>query len=208
MAEIKKELTSAEDNLKAFQEKHKTLRADGQASLAVDGIARIRMEIVGKEVQLATLLNSRTEESSEVKALQATITKLKGQLAAMSGSGGSDSVIPAAGNVPSLMSEFNHLVREVKTLDMVFEQLSKQYEAAKINESRDTASIQIIDVAIPPETKSRPMRSRIVMAAAFAAFFISLVVIFIQEYLSKLTPKDAETVDEIRRSACFWRRRA
>ena len=104
LRDVRNELNTAEDNLKVFQEKNKTIRADGQASVAVEGIARIRMEIINKEVQLATLRNSMTDESNEVKALQATIARLKGQLAAMSGSGGSGNVIPSAGDVPGRMS--------------------------------------------------------------------------------------------------------
>jgi uncharacterized protein involved in exopolysaccharide biosynthesis len=207
LIEVRKELNAAEDLLKTFQEKHKILKADGQAAVAVEGIARLRLDIVNKEVQLATLRNSMTDESIEVKALQAAIAKLKGQLAAMSATGGSDNVIPSTGNVPGIMSEFHRLAREVKTLDSVFDQLSKQYELAKVNESRDSGSVQVIDEAIPPIMKSSPKRSRIVLASAFAAFLISIVVIFVQEYLSKLSPEDAEIAKEIKQSLCFWRRR-
>ena len=208
LRDVRNELAASEDNLKAFQEKNKSLRPDGQASAAVEGIARIRLEIINKEVQLATLRNSMTDESNEVKALQATIAKLKGQLAAMSGSGGSGNVIPSAGDVPARMSEYSRLMRETKALESVFEQLSKQYELSKINESRNSGTVQVIEEAIPPVIKSGPKRSRIVIASAFAAFFISIVVIFVQEYLSKLSPKDAEIVNEIRQSLRFWRRRA
>jgi uncharacterized protein involved in exopolysaccharide biosynthesis len=208
LLEVRKELTVAEDALRAFQEKNKTLRADGQASIAVEGIARLRLEIVNREVQLATLRNSMTDESNEVKALQAAIAGLKRQMGAMSGSGGANSYIPAAGNVPGIMSEFLRLVREVKILETVFEQLSKQHELAKINESRDSGTVQVIDEAIPPVTKSSPKRSLIVIVAAFAAFFISIVTIFVQEYLSKLSTEDAEIVKEIRQSLCFWKRRS
>jgi len=205
--ETRKELTSAEDALKAFQEKHKTLKADGQASLAVEGIARLRLEIINKEVQLATLRNSLTDESNEVKALQATIARLKGQLGAMSGSGGAGSVIPSVGNVPGILSEFHRLTRDVKYLETVLEQMAKQYELAKLNESRDSASIQVIDEAIPPIMKSGPRRSRFVIVSAFAGFFISIVVIFVQEALSKLSPENAEIINDIKDSLRFWRRK-
>ena len=206
MVDVRKELDRAEDTLKEFQEKHKTLRADGQASVAVEGIARLRLEIISKEVQLATLRNTMTDESSEVKTLQATIAKLKGQLAMMSGSGGPNTVIPAAGNVPAIMSEYHRLARDVRTLDMVYEQLSKQYELAKVNESRDSAAIQVIDEAIPPVQKSRPHRSRIIMAAAMASFIIAIVVVLVQEYLSKLSARDREMIGKIRNALYFWKR--
>ena len=84
---VKQDLKTAEEEMKRFQEKNKTIKADSQAAAAIEGIARLRAEIVSKEVQLAALRNSMTDESSEVRTLLAGITRLKSQLAVMSGSG-------------------------------------------------------------------------------------------------------------------------
>jgi uncharacterized protein involved in exopolysaccharide biosynthesis len=206
--DLRKELDDAEGRLKAFQEKHKTIRADAQASVAIEGVARLRLDIVNKEIQLAALRNSMTDESSEVKVLQAVIAKSKAQLGAMSGSGASDTVIPSTGNVPGIMIEFGRLSREVKTLETVFDQLSKQYEMAKVNESRESGAVQVIDEAIPPTKKSKPIRKNIVFVSTIAAFFVSIVVIFFQEFLSKLSPEDAENYREIKQSLRFRKRDA
>lgn len=202
------ELKTAENELKAFQEKNKTIKADAQASVAIEGIARLRAEIVTKEVQLATLRNSLTEESSEVKALQAGISRLKSQLGSVSGSGGQDNIIPASGNLPGIAMEYIRRLREVKIQEAIFEQLSKQHELARINESKDTSSVQIIDEAVPPIKKSGPKRSLIVILATFSAFILSIVIIFFQEYLSKLSPEDAEILREIRQALSFGKRAA
>ncbi|MDA8414644.1 MAG: Wzz/FepE/Etk N-terminal domain-containing protein [Desulfobacteraceae bacterium] len=206
MDTVKVDLKNAESNLRDFQEKYKTIKADAQASVAIEGIARLKAEIVSKEVQLATLRNSMTDESSEVKALQAGIARLKSQLGTMTGSGGKESVIPAAGNLPGIGMEYLRRLREVKIQEAVFEQLSKQYELARINEAKDSSSVQIIDEAIPPARKSGPKRSLIVIGATFAAFIFSLGIIFFQEYLSKLSPEDAEIFREIKQSLRFRRR--
>jgi uncharacterized protein involved in exopolysaccharide biosynthesis len=207
MDKVREELKNAESELKVFQEQHKTLKADAQATVAIDGIARLRAEIVSKEVQLATLRNSMTEESSDVKALQAGISRLKSQLGAMTGSGGSDNIIPATGNLPGIGMEYVRRLREVKVQEAIFEQLSKQYEMAKINENKDSSSVQIIDEAIPPVKKSGPKRSLIVIISTFIAFIGSLGIIFIQEYFSKLPPEDAEIWRDIKQSLRFRRQR-
>ena len=205
---VRQELKNAEDDLKAFQEKFKTFRVDTQATVAIEGIARLKAEIVSQEVQLATLSNSRTGENSDVKALQAGISKLKSQLGAMSGSGGPDNVIPTAGNVPSLSVEYFRKVRELKIQEAVFEQLSKQYEVAKINESKDSSTLQVLDEAVPPLKKSKPKRSLIVLLSTVMAFFGSIVIIFVQEHLSKLSPEDVEIIGEIKQSLRFRKREA
>ena len=202
------ELKKAEDDLRSFQEKYKTFKVDTQATVAIEGIARLKAEMVSKEVQLASLSNSRTGESSDVKALQAAISKLKSQMGVMVGSGGADSIIPAAGNLPALGVEYLRKMRELKIQEAVFEQLTKQYEVAKINENKDSSTLQILDEAVAPSRKSKPKRSLIVLLSTFSAFLISIVSIFIQEHLSKLSPEDAEIVRDIRRSLRFRKRDA
>jgi len=203
---VKVELKNAESDLKTFQEKHKTIKADAQASVAIEGIARIRAEIVSKEVQLATLRNSMTDESGEVKALQAGIARLKSQMGALSASGGGDSIIPATGNLPSIGLEYLRRLRDVKIQEAIFEQLSKQYEVAKINENKDSSSVQVIDEAVVPVRKSGPKRSIIVIISTISAFILSLGIIFVQEYLCKLSPEDSEIIAEIKQALRFRKR--
>jgi uncharacterized protein involved in exopolysaccharide biosynthesis len=203
---VKVDLKNAESVLKDFQEKNKTIKADAQASVAIEGIARVRAEIVSKEVQLATLRNSMTDESSDVKALQAAISRLKSQLGTLSGSGGGDNIIPATGNVPGIGVEYARRLRELKVQEAIFEQLTKQYETAKLNEAKESSPVQILDEAIAPSKKSGPKRSMMVILATFSAFILSVVIIFVQEYVSKLSPEDAEIISEIKQSLSFRKR--
>jgi uncharacterized protein involved in exopolysaccharide biosynthesis len=50
----------------------------------------------------------------------------------------------------------------------LFELLARQYELARVDESREGALIQVVDVAMPAERKSRPIRSRVALGFAFA----------------------------------------
>jgi uncharacterized protein involved in exopolysaccharide biosynthesis len=198
---VKLDLRNAENEMKAFQEKYKTIKADSQATAAIEGIARLKVEIISKEVQLASLRNSMTDESNEVKTIQAALTRLKNQLGSMTGSGGMD-IIPSMGNVPAIGVEYVRKLRELKIQEAIFEQLTKQFEVAKISEAKDSSTLQVLDEAVVPLKKSRPHRLLIVLLSTVTAFFVSIGAVFIQEYLSKLTPDDAEMLDNIR-SALF-----
>lgn len=195
---VKQDLKTAEEDMKTFQEKNKTIKADSQAAAAIEGIARLRAEMVSKEVQLAALRNSMTDENSEVKTLLAGISKLRSQLNAMSGSGGGGGVIPSVGNAPSIGVEYIRRLRELKTQEALYEQLTKQFELAKINEARDSSSIQVLDEAVAPLRKSKPKRSLIVILTTVTAFFCSVFLVFIREYLAKLPPEDSAIMDEMK----------
>lgn len=194
---VKQDLKNAENNLKTFQEQHKTINAGSQATAAIEGIARLKAEIVTKEVQLSALRYSMTDEAPEVKALLAAVGRLKAQLAAMSGNGG-DGVIPTVGAAPELGIEYMRRLREFKLQEALFEQLSKQYELAKLNEAKDSSSLQVLDEAVVPAKKSKPKRSLIVILATVTAFFCSVFLVFIQEYLAKMSPEDAALLKGMR----------
>ena len=195
---VKDDLKKAEEAMKLFQIKNKTIRADIQAEASIKAVALLQAEIVTKEVQLAALRNSMTDEAPEVRTVLAAISRLKGQVATMSGSSGKGTVLPGVGSTPDIGVEYVRLLRELKLQEALFEQLSKQYELAKLNEARDSSSIQVLDEAVAPVTKSKPKRSLIVILATITALFCSIFLIFIQEYFSKMTPEDAAIIGEIR----------
>lgn len=202
---VKQDLKNAENDMKSFQEKYKTIKADSQATAAIEGIARLKAEIVSKEVQLATLRNSMTDESNEVKTVQATLKGLRKQLGSQTGSGGSD-IIPATGNVPSIGVEYVRKMRELKIQEAIFEQLTKQFEMAKINEAKDSSTLQVLDEAVVPLRKSKPKRAVIVLLSTVTAFFVSIFIVFIQEYLSKMSPEDASMLKDIKTSLLRFRK--
>lgn len=195
---VKQDLKVAEDEMKSFQEKNKTIKADSQAAAAIEGIARLKAEIVTKEVQLAALRHSMTDESPEVRSLLAGIGRMRSQLGAMSGGGDGGGVIPSAGSVPSIGLEYVRRLRELKTQEALYEQLTKQYELAKINEARDSSSLQVLDEAVTPLRKSKPKRALIVILSTVTAFFCAVFLVFIREYLSKLSPEDSTLLDEMK----------
>lgn len=197
---VKQDLKNAEDEMKTFQEKYKTIKADVQAAAAIEGVARLKAEIVTKEVQLAALRHSMTDEAPEVKSLLAAISRLRGQMSTMSGGGDGGNVIPGVGNAPGIGVEYVRRLREFKIQEALFEQLTKQYELAKINEARDSSSLQVLDEAVTPSKKSKPKRSLIVILATVTAFFGSIFLVFIQEYFSKMSAEDAAIIADIKNS--------
>lgn len=203
---VKHDLAQAEVSLRDFQEKNKLLKVDSQAAASIEGIARLRAEIVAKEVQLSSLKTFQTDESPEVKLLQNSINKLRSQMGSFSGHGAGD-VIPAVGNVPSLGLEYARRLRELKTQEAIFEQLKKQFEIAKYNEAKDSSSLQILDDAVVPTKKSKPKRSVIVMLSVVAAFFVSIFMVFIMEYFDKMSDADKMRWQEIKDSFRFRRNR-
>ncbi|MBN2569744.1 MAG: hypothetical protein JXB42_09990 [Deltaproteobacteria bacterium] len=64
--------------------------------------------------------------------------------------------------------------------------LTSQYEMAKIEESKEDLSFQIIDKAVPPERRFKPKRAQICIMSFMAALFGAIFLAFFREYLLKM----------------------
>ncbi len=67
--------------------------------------------------------------------------------------------------LPETGLEISRMYRDVRTLEQVYVLLTAQYEQARIDEVRDVTTIEVLDPAVPPEKKAKPLRSMMVMAA-------------------------------------------
>jgi len=196
---VKKDLIKAEDELKNFAQKNKAIRMDDQARASIDGIAKLKAELASKEVQLAAMRSYQTDESQGVKALAAATDRLKSELGSLAANGGGvGEGIPSVGNIPNLALEYTRRLREVKIQEAILEQLTKQNEVEKINEHRDTTSLQIVDDAVVPDLKSKPKRSLIVIVSTLTAFLVSIAAAFLLEYSRKLPESDREIIRNIK----------
>lgn len=187
----KNDLIKAEDNLKAFQSKNKTLDIAAQSKASVELIAQFMAQLAAEEVRLATLQKSFVENSPEVKNSKTAISSIKKQIAKLEGTI-NDGAVTSIGAAPSLGQEYLRLMREFKIQESLLEILTKQYEMAKLTEAKDVKSIQIIQVAKPSDKKSKPKRSLIVLAITAAAFLSALFISYILEYCQRMPGEDRQ----------------
>jgi uncharacterized protein involved in exopolysaccharide biosynthesis len=152
-------------------------------------------ELQKRSLQL-NLTKASTERSFLEKRLAVVKQDLKSAEEVMKSF--QEKVVPTAGNAPYFGVEYVRRLRELKTQEALFEQLTKQFELAKINEARDSSSIQVLDEAVTPLRKSKPKRSQIVILSTLTAFFCSIFTVFIKEYLAKLSPEDGAIMDDMK----------
>ncbi|MDA8430836.1 MAG: Wzz/FepE/Etk N-terminal domain-containing protein [Geobacteraceae bacterium] len=191
LASAKADSERAGDALKAFQAKNKMVNVTEQAKASIEGVAQLRGQLAVQEVQLASLQRQFTDSSQEVKRAKVSVHNLRGQIARLEGGGGNSS-IPSVGSVPQLDQDYLRLMREAKIKETMVELLTKQYEIARLSESKDLSPFQVLQKAKVPERKSKPARAKMVIMATFAAFFFSLLLAFIRENLERMSQVDRQ----------------
>ena len=107
---------------------------------------------------------------------------------------------------PNTSLQYMDAVRDVKYQEAVWEILAKQFEMAKLDEAKDFPLIQVLDQATPPERKSKPKRSLIVLAAALAAFILAVLLAFLREKLLRRKQQPGQTMRvKALHIACKWK---
>jgi tyrosine-protein kinase Etk/Wzc len=198
VAETEQRLVEAANNIKEFQEQHKTISLEEQTKAAIEADAEIRSEILSQEVQYNVLRRNFDESHGEVKIIKSRLTELKKQLEKIEMGTGLDKeefLIPFS-ELPDLGVKFTFLTRDLEVSKMLYKLLMAQYEQSKIEEAKDTPTIQILDNAVPPIKRSKPKRTIMVLLAGFLSFFISGFSIFTFEYVERLKNNDIERYEK------------
>lgn len=207
LKDTKEALIKAEDSMEGFQERTGAIKIDEQAKAVIEGIANLRAQIAAKEVGLKVMRTYATPQNPDIQRAEEELRGMReqlGRLETRSGGHNPDPLMPT-GRIPALGTEYIRKLREFKYQEALYEILLKQYEAARLDEARDAAIIQVIEKAIPPEKRVKPKRKQMVMIATFSGLFFSVFAAFFMEYIEKLksNPEDKVRLEAIKKNANF-----
>lgn len=172
LAQTKERLTRAQQALQASGFSEGALKTDSRA--AAEGYAQLRAEIASSEVRLQTLRGSLAETTSEVQQAASTLRALRSQLTRLESS-------KDFSGAPDYVGKF----REFKYQEALFDMFARQFELARLDESREGALIQVVDEARPAEWKSRPKRAIIAASTAMAAFLLIVVAVLVRHHWAR-----------------------
>jgi tyrosine-protein kinase Etk/Wzc len=187
LAKEKDDLENAEVDLKQTEEQSGLIAPSGQTQAEIETIAETQAQIAVRQVQLAALRESATEQNPEVVRLHSEIADLEGQLTRLqSGSGKSTPAAIPTSKVPELQLEYVRKEREVKYHEALFDILSRQYEAARLDEARDAPMLQVLDPASYPDSKSSPKRSYYMLGGLVLGLLGSSLWVLMRDHIRAL----------------------
>jgi uncharacterized protein involved in exopolysaccharide biosynthesis len=197
---FEKELEKANNNLKTVQ------RALGKVGVTenlikaspetvVGEVARLRAMVTAQEIRVSTMKSYLTEHSPELRLAQQELTSLRAQM------------VQAERGQPThdaQTAEYLDKYRDFKYYEALFELMAKQYEVARMDEAREGAVVQVIDIAVAPERKSKPKRAQIAVITTLVTGFILLVMLLGRELL-RSAQSDPQASTKIRRISAALR---
>ena len=203
---FERQLEQARDNLAKAEAaarqalaKGGLVQVEGQGRAIVEMTARLRGQIMVKEVQIGAMRAFATDRNPDLQLAEKELEALKHELARFEGAIGGQVEKQRENNGDGIGS-FG-LLRNVKYYETIYELLAKQYELAKIDEAKDSAVVQVMDKAIEPDRKTKPYRILIVLLSAVTALIIGILLAFVREGMARTKgdPKQARRLVDLKR---------
>jgi uncharacterized protein involved in exopolysaccharide biosynthesis len=172
LAETTSRLNAAEDGLRKFQESHPGVALPPDASIAASASADLMAQRIALGAEVEMLQGSLHRQATALVTKRAELAALDRELE----------------GVPALSLEIARRYRDVKVQQAVFELLTAQYEEARIQETKDVPTVEVLDTAVPPIRKSFPHRGIMTLMAMFFSLAAGLLVAAFLETLERFKP--------------------
>jgi uncharacterized protein involved in exopolysaccharide biosynthesis len=185
LLQTKDKLAEAEAELRAAMDTGGLVSVDAQSRAAMETVARLRAEIAAREIQLEVMRGYATAANPDRRRAEQEVASMRQALARMeSGQEGAEVAQPggAKGGARGLANI--RLLREVKYQEVMMELLARQFELARVDESKEAPIIQVLDAAQPPEKRSWPKRTLIVVVSATVALFAAALAALVRGALA------------------------
>ncbi|MCW5632642.1 MAG: lipopolysaccharide biosynthesis protein [Rubrivivax sp.] len=158
------ELARAQRALQASGFDSGALRAEPRA--AAEQYARIKADTTAAEVRLQILTTRLTDNAPEVQQARSALLALRDKLSELE-----------RADDASRGADYVGRFRDFKYQETLYEMFARQYELARVDESREGVLIQVVDPAVAPEWKSSPKRALIATVATIVSTALLLVAV-------------------------------
>jgi uncharacterized protein involved in exopolysaccharide biosynthesis len=191
---VQAKMIAAEQALRATGVNSSVLKSNPTSAVAA--VAALKAQVTAQEVKVGAMRGYLVDTAPDFKQALNELSNLRAQLAKQE----KDEPASAAGQ-----GDYVAKYREFKYQETLFDLFAKQFELAKIDESREGAVIQVLDAAQPPEKKAKPKKALIAIIATLAAGFALLLFVFIRQALRNAN-KDPESAQKLATLKTSWQK--
>lgn len=190
LEQTKDKMVQAERALKATGINSSAFKSSPEAAIGV--VAQLQAQIAAQEIKLASMRGYLSDSAPDFKQALTELAALRAQGAKF------EKAESKAGNPGD--SDYVARYRDYKYYETLFVLFSKQFELAKVDESREGTAIQVVDIALPPERKSKPKRALIAIMTTLAAGMVLLLFVFARQAWrnASQSPETAQKLTKLR----------
>jgi tyrosine-protein kinase Etk/Wzc len=178
LKQSKEALTTAALAFQQVQQQKGLVQLDAQAKAMIEGLAALRAQVSAKQVEVQGLRSYSTEQNPEVQLAEKELASLQDEEARLEQRNQMPGIAGMGlGNVPGAGLEYLRAQHELQYQQALYDILMKQYDAAKLDESKDATTIQVVETAIEPDRKSSPKRALLTALITATGFFAACLLV-------------------------------
>jgi uncharacterized protein involved in exopolysaccharide biosynthesis len=191
----------------AFQQVQQSkglVHLDAQANVIIGSLAQLHAQIAAKEVELQALRSYSTEHNPDVQLTEREISTMEAEAGHMEqhsqSTGYSDMGLK---DVPKAGLEYIRAERELQYQQSLYDLLLRQYEAARLDEAKEAAVIQVVEPAIEPERISSPKRALMMVLFGILGTLIGSIwalILWWRELVQEFDPVVAKRLADLTRA--------
>ena len=151
VGEVQRQLVASEERLRAYESKNRIVSSAG--SEATRGVSDILAQKFNLETQRSYVSSYTSPGNAELQNIERQLNALNREI----------------GKLPEVKMEGARLALDVEMQRKLLVLMTAQFEEARMQETRDTPTVTVLDAATKPQIKVRPLRTLIVVTAAIAA---------------------------------------
>ncbi len=193
---IKNDLSTCEDSFTQFQIRNGVVDLDKQAGATVEAAAAVEARLLAEELDLNIAKKTLFSDNPRIKEMESDLAELRKQRSYFTDKRHSDLLLPMK-IAPALGLQFFRLKRDLKIQELLFELVMQQYEAAKLEEAKNTPHVQILDQATPPQKREKPKRKQIVIFAFCASIIFNFIFINFLEIFERMRLENTDNYRKI-----------
>lgn len=191
------ELDTAFNGLVRFQEQSKAVFLEKQMEVALKGATSLKDKLYKAQLELALKRSDFEESSRIIQQLEVEVLELQqlyNSLNVQSEESEADFYVPFS-KLPRVAREMAGLLRKVKTLEQVILFLNQQYYQDRVQEAKDTPTVQVLDEAVPAIERTSPLRALWMILTVLFSTIASIVFILVKHHETALpvAPQATET---------------
>lgn len=184
--ENRDDLKRAEEDLRAFQKKYGIVELSSQVASTIEVYAQLYAQLIDAEMKLKLARATYPENDPRILQLQTLHGEMSQKLASLSTEGESSRILLGFSRLPDRGLELVRLIREVETQKKIMEVLLPQYEQAKMDETKNIPTVQVIDPPVVALNKTYPRRTLIVISTTLMAVMFSVLYVLAEDKIRRV----------------------
>lgn len=202
LKQAKDALLTAELHFQQVQESKGLVQLDAQAKAMIESLALLHAQVAAREVAVQALRSYSTEHNPELELAERELSSLRAEAAQLEQRNHSSGFAGLGlGDVPVAGMEYLRAEHEVKYRQAIFDLLLKQYDAAKLDEAKDAAIIQVVEPAIEPDRISSPKPALVISLCTLGGVFIGCLLALLW-WWKEVLQSDASMAQQLRNLKC------